>query len=393
MKSYEEMAKSVLKRRNEFEEERKVRKAQRKKTLTAVGCLALILASGAGVWALPKQESKAPSEDPIASSPSGAYIYNMTQAMPWVKAGEVRDKAESIMGVSVPLFLAYDGDIYTAYKTALEDDTELMAEGKIWLSERWFLDVYRIKDTEDAITFFVNNHFTFYKKQVDLNLGVDCRIVCTANIGTDFGLGDEVWSDEKATVYEAKRLQGESSGQKEYIVDISSLLKAQFPTMFGDDVDYGEYRWLALGAVEDAPADSDGTYVENTSHLISEESANYFGGLYLDDIGRLTVVLTEDTAEIRKNVCKDLGVEESKVVFVAGKYSYQYLNAIHEAITQQMMDKKVPFVVSCGVYEMENRVVVGVTDMKEEYLSSLRALDTLGGAIVFEKISAMTTFG
>lgn len=379
MKSYEEMAKRVLERRDKYKKEQK--QAAR---LVGVGVLSLALLLGVGAWF--GKDSKAPSVVPLA--PDGGYIYNMAEQIRWQKAADVRAKADAVHGVAVPAFIAYDGDIYSgSSRVIIEDDTELLSGKKVHFREKYTYDAYHVKGAENTVAIFINGGFMVFERKFDLDLGVDCDIVCTANVGTDFGVGEKVWGDENATVYEAKRLQGEPSGQTEYVVDVSALLKRELPEAFGDDANYAEFRWLAVGAAEDVPVQ--GGYAENTSHLISEKSADYFGGMYLNDTGYLTVVLTEDTAEIRNNVCADLGVEESRVVFVEGKYSYKYLTSVHEAVTQLMMDRKTPFVITSGVYEMQNRVVVGVTDMSEAKLVQIRALDTLGGAIVFEKAEPM----
>lgn len=379
MKSYEEMAKRVLERRDQYKKEQK--QAAR---LVGVGVLSLALLLGVGAWF--GKNSKAPSVAPPA--PDGGYIYNMAEQIRWQKAADVRAKADAVHGVAVPAFIAYDGDIYSgSSRVVIEDDTELLSGKKVHFREKYTYDAYHVKGAENTVAIFINGGFMVFERKFDLDLGVDCDIVCTANVGTDFGVGEKVWGDDNATIYEAKRLLGEPSGQKEYVVDISALLKRELPEAFGDDANYAEFRWLAVGAAEDVPVQ--GGYVENTSHLISEKSADYFGGMYLNDTGYLTVVLTEDTAEIRNNVCADLGVEESRVVFVEGKYSYKYLTSVHEAVTQLMMDRKTPFVITSGVYEMQNRVVVGVTDMSEAKLVQIRALDTLGGAIVFEKAEPM----
>lgn len=382
MKSYEEMAKSVLARRDQYKKEQK-----QTARLVGAGVLSLALLLGVGAWF--GRDSKAPSVAP--PSPNGSYIYNMAEQLNWQKAADVRAKADAVHGVAVPAFIAYDGDIYSSSsRVVIQDDTELLSGKKVHFREKYTYDAYHVKGAENTVAIFINGGFMVYERKFDLDLGVDCSIVCTANVGTDFGVGEKLWGDDNAVIYEAKRLQGESSGQREYIVDVSALLKRELPEAFGDDENHAEYRWLAVGAAEDIPADGSGSYAENTSHLISEKSADYFGGMYLNDTGYLTVVLTQDTADIRRDVCKDLGVEESRVVFVEGKYSYKYLTSVHEAVTQKMMDRKVPFVVTCGVYEMQNRVVVGVTDMSESKLAEIRALDPLGGAIVFEKAEAMT---
>ena len=49
-----------------------------------------------------------------------------------------------------------------------------------------------------------------------------------------------------------------------------------------------------------------------------------------------------------------------------------------------MINKELPFVVSSGVYENLNRIIVGVTTNNEDDIAKVLALDTIGGAIQIE---------
>ena len=58
-----------------------------------------------------------------------------------------------------------------------------------------------------------------------------------------------------------------------------------------------------------------------------------------------------------------------------------------------MMAHDTPFIVSCGVYEIENRVVVGVLEnATEDEKKMISELDTIGGAIEFEISQAIVTY-
>ena len=56
-----------------------------------------------------------------------------------------------------------------------------------------------------------------------------------------------------------------------------------------------------------------------------------------------------------------------------------------------MVNKEIPFVVSSGIYEMTNNIVVSVTTNDETELVKLYALDTIGGAIKVEYSSGTGT--
>jgi len=137
--------------------------------------------------------------------------------------------------------------------------------------------------------------------------------------------------------------------------------------------------------IEDVPADNKGEYNEvvNSSDLSKDTSA-FFGGSYTDTNGKFVIVLTEDTPANRTAICKELGRSENSTTFVKGTYTLAYLTELQEKITNAMVNKEIPFVVSSSVYEMSNNIIVGVTTSNETELAKVYALDTIGGAIKVE---------
>ena len=123
--------------------------------------------------------------------------------------------------------------------------------------------------------------------------------------------------------------------------------------------------------------------VSDTGKL-SARGTELYGGLYVNG-SRLTVVITSDTPENRRLLCGELGFDEVYIDFVPGKYSLAYLTQLQEKITAGMVEKRFPFVVGSGVYEMENRVGITVTTEDQALLDQVLVLDTLGGAITVEK--------
>jgi len=92
-------------------------------------------------------------------------------------------------------------------------------------------------------------------------------------------------------------------------------------------------------------------------------------------------------------VCNAFGIDKKNTVFKQAKYTLSYLTDIHETISEMMMAHDTPFIVSCGVYEMENRVAVGVLETaSEDDKQMIRELDSIGGAIEFETSRAITTY-
>ena len=141
----------------------------------------------------------------------------------------------------------------------------------------------------------------------------------------------------------------------------------------------------AKTTMEEISADSRGEYEEAVnSNDLTESISEFFGGSYIDENGKYVIVLTEDTPANRIAICKELGRSESNTTFVKGTYTLAYLTELQEKITNAMVNKEIPFVVSSGVYEMTNNIVVVVTTNDETTLAKLYALDTIGGAIKVE---------
>lgn len=136
---------------------------------------------------------------------------------------------------------------------------------------------------------------------------------------------------------------------------------------------------------KDVPADDGKVYFEAVKPGdLTGEISGFFGGSYIDEKGQVTVVLTKDTKQNRKAVLKELNLNEKNTVFKKGKYTLEYLMEVHTQISNSMTNKELPYVVSCGVYEIENKVKVGVITNDKKELEKIKAFDTFGGAIEIE---------
>ena len=68
-----------------------------------------------------------------------------------------------------------------------------------------------------------------------------------------------------------------------------------------------------------------------------------------------------------------------------------YLAELQAKITNAMVNKEIPFVVTSGIYENTNNIIIRVTTNDEAELAKVYALDTIGGAIKVEfSTSALT---
>ncbi len=111
---------------------------------------------------------------------------------------------------------------------------------------------------------------------------------------------------------------------------------------------------------------------------------DFFGGSYTDGQGRLCILLTEDTAENRSTVCRELGLSEGNVIFQKAAFTLAYLTQLQSRISEGMVSKELDFVVVSALREDTNRIHLTVTTQDEAQLARLRALDSLGGALEIE---------
>ena len=68
-----------------------------------------------------------------------------------------------------------------------------------------------------------------------------------------------------------------------------------------------------------------------------------------------------------------------------------YLTELQTKISNAMVNKELPFVVSSALRETTNNIVIGATTTNETELAKLYALDTIGGAIKVEYSSGTGT--
>ncbi len=128
-----------------------------------------------------------------------------------------------------------------------------------------------------------------------------------------------------------------------------------------------------------------------TPEMLTAETEDIFCGAYIDG-SDYVVLLTDVNEENVDVVCTEFGIDKNTAVFKKAEYTLSYLTELHEKITEKMMAREYPFVITSGVYESENCIMVGVLEGTEESEKEMvLELDRLGGAIEFEITQAMST--
>lgn len=131
-------------------------------------------------------------------------------------------------------------------------------------------------------------------------------------------------------------------------------------------------------------SDKDIGVKEQSNEILNKIYPECYGGKYVDDNGNNVVWVYNDNEANRKEICKFLGIAESKTIFKKAKYSYNYLEDLQSKISQKMSNKEISFVTTSAIMDTTNSIKVTVTSNAEEDLKQLKELDSIGGAIEIE---------
>lgn len=178
-------------------------------------------------------------------------------------------------------------------------------------------------------------------------------------------------------------INSDNDTQKESVIEQHGINKndVESETNLPTEQETDTSKNQELPDAEDRPADEDGTYHESHSGELKPPMADIFCGSYTDSRGQFVVVLIEDTPQNRLTACKELGIKENQVSFQTGTYTLQYLTELQGKISEGMIQKNLPFVVTSSINEISNRITISVTTKDETLLKEVLALDTIGGAI------------
>lgn len=128
--------------------------------------------------------------------------------------------------------------------------------------------------------------------------------------------------------------------------------------------------------------DKDTNQKEETNQINTYK--DYYAGKYVDSNGNNVILLCIDNEENRKEICKILGITESKTIFESAKYSYNYLVNLQDKISKKMQSKELEFVTTSSLMEDSNIIKVNVITNNENDLRKVKELDIIGGAIKIE---------
>ena len=258
MKTYTEMAESVLKRRDEYSTKREnaVRKFKSAAACISLCCLAAVIS----VAALRTPQIDYPdSLDTTAGTDIGTSNNHVHWAdtTDWRLGDEILKSAENDtqMGVAMPMLVAYQGAIYGCLAEEYNENSQYaLLETKIILRKNYSYPAYQVKGVSDSVAIIINGKLETYQKLFEVNAVIDgnpYRIVQPMMSGIDYSYGEIIQENEDFTVYQAINTQSGEVMEAKYVINILPLLKRELPNFFDGDENYGDAWWVAVPCYND----------------------------------------------------------------------------------------------------------------------------------------------
>lgn len=138
--------------------------------------------------------------------------------------------------------------------------------------------------------------------------------------------------------------------------------------------EYGGIAYNTLTAEEKTEVEKilDIELADETSNFVTEQS----------ETQNETNEESENNKSVASSTTQDVPADE-KTNQEVKEYSTE-LKDLQNRISEAMMNKELPFVTSCGIYENPDRVLVRVNTTDEDLIAKLRAFDTTGKLLEIE---------
>ncbi|MBR5001121.1 MAG: hypothetical protein IKY08_04080 [Firmicutes bacterium] len=420
MKTYEEMARCVIERRDQYEIEKKMKTRRLTRIAATAACAALICLAAISLAGEPGGSNDI--TDPQIDSQISDFNHNYTELSKEKKNLEMLSAMMPCTTVVInecDLMAMADMDVQVqevkTYPTYL------------WIPEDWNFDgAYTISspvrdqsqrtDTvkHDEVLYVPHDelyHFTTASgnkvtiAMCDFEKPLrDCIIMCDKpKLSHIYGVEatilhiNDLYNAQFVVndLYFDIELESEASPETGWGELIHLLEQIVFHEGYYKNIPASTYTPTKPMYTEDIPAVFNDTYHEAVEPSdLSFDLSKIYGGAYYNDSGEYVVILTVDTPENRAAAAAELGVALEDITFETGTYTLTYLTELQETISMAMQRRELPFVISSAVYESKNRIgiCIDVTNidqnrLDEEYLPKVYALDPLGGAIEVELVS------
>lgn len=411
MKDYNEMAESVLNRRDKYIIQKR---KQMKKITTTISCFCLFALFGMGAWKGGMFSNPSPANrdtigniDSIETKNGDKFQTSSEAVMPGVTTLPAQDSAGTVQKEQLQHagnFLEENSTSkpFASAATDLTQEALYKAIGAFLPSEA--PDGFSF----DSATFSEYGYSVFWSKGMEELIwrirnyeedDAQCITSVTETKNYDLSLypipradsvPDELRQIVDNPIFHAEDLTqaavdaraykaNESGDSKEYRMNFSVLYgdKVISVTSKGVSPEWLYSQLSELSKTTDAPVQNEASDTGALNPL-----DDVWGGSYMDANGNWVVLLTEDTSENRTEVFeRNPTMRESSTKFQKADYSLAYLTQLMADISRAMGDDTLQFVSTAALREDMNRVVVEMTSTSTDAAAKVLAFDSLGGAI------------
>ena len=249
------------------------------KWFSMAACFFLAVLIGFGIWhngMLPSDDSVANNEQ-LAIQPTGVYEQEVEQQeTEWDEEIEWDDNststptrrdhlAEDILleaqlqggisgGVDVPIFIAYNGAIYSNTDYDMSNAYVSVSETEVEFNPDYTYTAYQVADHPELVAIIINGGYTVYEKMFEVSVTIDgnlYRVECPVLYLTMDAVGEQIFEADGIKVYEAIDVTSQDAIDGRYIVDITERMSAARPNFFSDPtVTYADCWWVAQQVAE-----------------------------------------------------------------------------------------------------------------------------------------------
>jgi hypothetical protein len=390
MKDYDEMAKSVLKRRDKYVVERR---RQMKKMASILSCFCLVALMGVGVW-------------------HSGTLSNQKEIV--VDGGEVdTSDEEAAAGDGMPD--GADGSDDSTDYAKEEMQVAGMADfgGNLDGDPAGYLPmISTFGETKMDINISVNNGGVLFSDALTGAMekyGGDVKYRVIVELFSD-GVAIDCASGEGKAEIERFADQGYIVAFENYndgYVDhnyftftLHATLEQleSFPVserygycvmLYGERIETDGELQDVFNETDNTPSVTDDGPVQDGGTGALNALDAVWGGSYMDEDGHWVVWLTENTKENQQKVFEqNPDLSESTTTFKTADYSLAYLTQLMADISEGMGDGKLPYVTSAALMEQDNRVAVRITVDDADTVALIQRFDTIGGAIEIQYTTA-----
>ena len=242
------------------------------KWFSMAACFLLTSLIGFGIW----HNGMLPSVDPVenneqlASQPTGDYDQeDEQQEIQWednsISTPTRADHlAEDILleaqlqggnnGVDVPIFIAYNGAIYSNTDYDMSNAYVSVSETEVEFNPDYTYTAYQVTDHPELVAIIINGGYMVYEKMFEVSVTIDgnlYRVECPVFYLTMDAVGEQIFEADGIKVYEAIDVTSQDAIGGKYIVDITERMSAVRPNFFSDPtVIYADCWWVAQQVAE-----------------------------------------------------------------------------------------------------------------------------------------------